>query len=97
MFDAVYLRQRDQKTKIQLEKTNFFINTKIQKNGFQKKKAGTKEADRCTLILTEGDSAKALAVSGLSVVGRDYFGVFALRGKLVNVRDAKFQQIVKVK
>jgi len=26
------------------------------------------------LILTEGDSAKALAVNGLSVVGRDYYG-----------------------
>lgn len=27
-------------------------------------KAGGKESQRCTLILTEGDSAKALAVSG---------------------------------
>jgi len=44
--------------------------------------AGTREAEKCTLILTEGDSAKALAVSGLSVVGRDYFGVFPLRGKV---------------
>uniref|UniRef100_A0A098VQW0 DNA topoisomerase 2 n=1 Tax=Mitosporidium daphniae TaxID=1485682 RepID=A0A098VQW0_9MICR len=50
--------------------------------------AGTKSASKCTLILTEGDSAKALAVSGLSVVGRDYFGVYPLRGKLLNVRDA---------
>jgi DNA topoisomerase-2 len=31
--------------------------------------AGTKNSAACTLILTEGDSAKALAVSGLSVVG----------------------------
>lgn len=29
----------------------------------------------CTLILTEGDSAKALAVAGLAVLGRDKFGV----------------------
>ncbi|GAA5989920.1 hypothetical protein JCM11641_002811 [Rhodosporidiobolus odoratus] len=50
--------------------------------------AGTKNGHKCTLILTEGDSAKALAVSGLSVVGRDNFGVFPLRGKLLNVRDA---------
>ncbi|GAA6023335.1 hypothetical protein JCM10207_005750, partial [Rhodosporidiobolus poonsookiae] len=50
--------------------------------------AGTKNGNKCTLILTEGDSAKALAVSGLSVVGRDNFGVFPLRGKLLNVRDA---------
>ena len=51
-------------------------------------KAGTKEGHKCTLILTEGDSAKALAVSGIGVVGRDYYGVFPLRGKLLNVRDA---------
>lgn len=34
--------------------------------------AGKKDADKCTLILTEGDSAKALAVAGLGVIGRDY-------------------------
>lgn len=57
--------------------------------------AGTKYARDCTLILTEGDSAKALAVAGLGVVGRDYFGVFPLRGKLLNVREAKHDQIMK--
>lgn len=54
--------------------------------------AGGRNSDKCTLILTEGDSAKALAVSGLSVVGRDHYGVFPLRGKLLNVRDATHQQ-----
>jgi DNA topoisomerase-2 len=57
--------------------------------------AGTKYASRCTLILTEGDSAKALAVAGLGVVGRDNFGVFPLRGKLLNVREARHDQIMK--
>jgi DNA topoisomerase-2 len=57
--------------------------------------AGTKKASDCTLILTEGDSAKTLAVAGLSVVGRDNFGVFPLRGKLLNVREAKHDQIMK--
>lgn len=57
-------------------------------------KAGGREASKCTLILTEGDSAKALAISGLSVVGRDYYGVFPLRGKLLNVREAKHKQIM---
>ncbi|KAI8328206.1 DNA topoisomerase [Chlamydoabsidia padenii] len=47
----------------------------------------------CTLILTEGDSAKALVLSGLSVVGRDKYGVFPLRGKLLNVRDASNKSI----
>ncbi|GAX22469.1 DNA topoisomerase II [Fistulifera solaris] len=49
--------------------------------------AGTAKSRDCTLIITEGDSAKSLAMSGLSVVGRDYYGVFPLRGKLLNVRD----------
>lgn len=57
--------------------------------------AGGRHSERCTLILTEGDSAKALAVAGLGVVGRDNFGVFPLRGKLLNVRDAKHDQIMK--
>ena len=38
--------------------------------------AGSRNSEKCTLILTEGDSAKALAVSGLSVVGRDYYGKY---------------------
>jgi len=58
-------------------------------------KAGTSESGKCTLILTEGDSAKTTAVAGLSIVGRDYFGVFPLRGKLLNTRTASFAQISK--
>jgi len=56
-------------------------------------KAGTSESSRCTLILTEGDSAKAFAVSGLSEIGRDYYGVYPLKGKLLNVRNASQKQI----
>ena len=41
--------------------------------------AGTRLSEGCTLILTEGDSAKALVIDGLSVAGRDSFGVFPLR------------------
>jgi len=56
-------------------------------------KAGTMQSGKCTLIVTEGDSAKTLAVAGLSVVGRDYYGVFPLRGKCKNVRDASVSQL----
>lgn len=76
--------------------------------------AGGKNSQDCTLILTEGDSAKTLAVSGLGklhtinnyklsttidcctvgVVGRDRFGVFPLRGKLLNVREASHKQVL---
>lgn len=55
--------------------------------------AGTKDSDDCTLILTEGDSAKTMAISGLSVIGRDKYGVFPLRGKVMNVKDASAQKI----
>lgn len=57
--------------------------------------AGTNKSKDCTLILTEGDSAKALAVSGLGVIGRDFYGVFPLKGKLLNVREASHAQIIK--
>ena len=55
--------------------------------------AGTKDSKNCTLILTEGDSAKTTAIAGLSVVGRDNYGVFPLRGKMLNVKDISYQKI----
>ncbi|KAJ4360663.1 DNA topoisomerase 2 [Didymosphaeria variabile] len=58
-------------------------------------RAGTKDGHLCTLILTEGDSAALLALAGRAVVDPDYFGVFPLRGKLLNVRDASIDQISK--
>ena len=57
--------------------------------------AGTHKSHECTLIITEGDSAKALAIAGLSVVGRNAFGVFPLRGKPRNVRDATVKQVTE--
>lgn len=55
--------------------------------------AGTRNSRDCTLILTEGDSAKSLAVAGLGVVGRDKYGVFPLKGKVLNVREATHKQV----
>lgn len=57
--------------------------------------AGGRNSSKCTLILTEGDSAKTFAISGLSVIGREYYGVFPLKGKLLNVRQASESQISK--
>lgn len=56
--------------------------------------AGTKQSAKCTLFLTEGDSAKALVMSGMGVIGRDYFGVYPLRGKMLNVRKASTKSIL---
>ena len=55
--------------------------------------AGTKYSEECTLCLTEGDSARTMAIAGLSVVGRDRYGVFPLRGKMLNVKDAALTKI----
>lgn len=49
--------------------------------------AGGKNSAEATLILTEGDSARSLAISGLSVIGREKFGVFPLKGKILNVQN----------
>ena len=46
------------------------------------------------IIFTEGDSAKKLAISGLAEVGRDHYGVYPLRGKILNVRDAPTTQVM---
>jgi len=60
--------------------------------------AGTKQSKDCTLILCEGLSAKTYAVKGINVgwngkKGRDFFGIYALRGKLLNVRNANIKTI----
>ena len=55
--------------------------------------AGTNKSNTCTLILTEGDSAKTFAMSGLSIIGRDHYGVYPLRGKFLNVRKQSNQKV----
>jgi DNA topoisomerase-2 len=73
-------------------------------NGTKKKKvripnlddanyAGTSKSQKCKLFLTEGLSASNYALNGLSKIGRDYFGIFPLKGKLLNVRE---QSITKI-
>jgi DNA gyrase/topoisomerase IV subunit B len=63
---------------------------------------GGKFGRDCTLILVEGLSAKTYAVQGIEVgafgkKGRDWFGIYALRGKLLNVRNAKTSSIANNK
>ena len=55
--------------------------------------AGTAKSAACTLILTEGDSAKAMALSGLTKTQRQSFGVFPLRGKIMNVKDSSASKV----
>lgn len=48
--------------------------------------AGTEKSKECVLIFCEGDSAKTGVISGLSSEDRNTFGVYPLKGKVMNVR-----------
>ena len=61
-----------------------------------------KKKKECVLILTEGLSAKTFAVKAIqhgieNKKGRAYFGIFPLKGKLLNVRNTNAQMISKNK
>ena len=86
-------KEKKQISKTDGKKTNRVIIPKLD----DANKAGTKESKKCTIIFTEGDSAKTTAISGMSVVGRDYYGAFPLRGKLLNTRTATYAQLSKMK
>ena len=58
---------------------------------------GTRNSKYCKLILTEGDSAMNFAISGLEIIGCERYGVFPLRGKPLNVREATVEQLLKNK
>lgn len=59
--------------------------------------AGTDKSGECTLILCEGDSAKAGIVSGLSTSDRNIIGVYPLKGKLFNVRGEATKRVMENK
>lgn len=59
--------------------------------------AGTAKSAQCTLILTEGDSAKAMALSGLSQEQRKFYGVYPLKGKVLNVKDTSDAKVEQTK
>lgn len=56
--------------------------------------AGTSKSNECTLILTEGLSASSMAIAGISSVGKNKYGVFPLRGKILNVKDVSDKKII---
>lgn len=60
--------------------------------------AGTKQSKDCVLILCEGLSAKTYSTKGIvkgygGKKGRNYFGIYPLRGKCLNVRNASLKSI----
>uniref|UniRef100_A0A6C0D2A1 DNA topoisomerase (ATP-hydrolyzing) n=1 Tax=viral metagenome TaxID=1070528 RepID=A0A6C0D2A1_9ZZZZ len=55
--------------------------------------AGTKKSCECVLILCEGDSAKSGIVSGLAANDRNIYGIYPMKGKLLNVRGEVLKKI----
>ena len=55
--------------------------------------AGTAKSHMCTLILCEGDSAKAGIISGLTKDDRNIYGVYPMKGKMFNVRGETAKRI----
>jgi len=64
-------------------------------------KAGTSESSNCTLYVTEGDSALTFSIKLCSHIpngkGRDYIGMYPLKGKMLNVMNAPYVQIAENK
>ena len=58
-------------------------------------KSNAKEGYKCTLFLCEGNSAKTMCMSGLNIIGHDYYGVYPLRGKVLNTRKASLDKYCK--
>ncbi len=59
--------------------------------------AGTRKSDKCILIICEGESASSGVLSGLSSDARNVYGVYPIRGKLINPRDKSADKIAKDK
>jgi DNA topoisomerase-2 len=59
--------------------------------------AGGPKSSQCTLCLTEGNSAETYGVKGRARVegGIDKLGLYRLRGKLLNVMNAKLADVAK--
>lgn len=55
--------------------------------------AGTAKGSQTRLILTEGLSARTFAMSALNVIGRNCYGIFPLKGKLLNVRNVAISRV----
>ena len=89
------IRFTDYKNKTELAKVTTG-SKKLKITGIPKlddaKYAGTSKSNLCSLFIVEGDSAKTFAVSGVSEINEEYYGIFPVRGKILNVREATHKQ-----
>lgn len=97
IYQAI-IEEMEMREKLQLKKMGGGKKSKVNMPKLvDANKAGTRESDKCSLLLTEGDSALGFAVAGMSIVGRDYYGAFPLKGKILNTRDTSAQKIKRNK
>ena len=59
--------------------------------------AGTSKSQECCLILCEGLSAKSMVMSSFGIISRKTYGVYPLKGKILNVRDCSMKKIIENK
>jgi len=88
----------EQKETTQLAKTDGKKRTHISVPGYTTCNwAGGKKSTQCVLCITEGNSAETYGVKGRAQVenGIDKLGLFRLRGKLLNVMNAKLADVAK--
>lgn len=90
------IQTKDGKQLAKVVSTSMILNIK----GYNKaNNAGVKNGSDCILIVCEGDSAKTFALEGINSnglngkKGRDWFGIYPLRGKLLNTRNASSTSI----
>ena len=50
---------------------------------------------QCDLFICEGNSAQQMVVSGFRKIGRDYNGVYPLKGKVLNTQDLTIDAALK--
>lgn len=86
--------QLESREKSKIAKTVMAKRSTVVVPGYDKaNNCGVKKGKDCSLIVCEGLSAKTFAVAGIKCgmfgkKGRDWFGIYPLRGKILNVRKA---------
>jgi DNA topoisomerase-2 len=85
----------ESKELVALKKTEVKTRGYIPIDGYDRanNSSNSKLANQCILIIVEGKSAKQYAVWGIDVgvygkIGRDWFGIMFVRGKILNVRNS---------
>ena len=94
ILEWVELRQQAQLKKLNKKAAGKTIRVDKLKDAH---KAGTTKSEQTSLFICEGDSAANSAMNGLSIVGRDLYGIYPIRGRVLNVRDVAPSKIIKNK